>query len=78
MFVANEESEVLPFSALSQEEIAKEKIELNGINYFKEKDTFDTFVESSWYFARFASYKSSESMLDDCLLYTSPSPRDFG
>ena len=64
MFVADEESEVLPFSALSQEEITKEKIELNGINYFKEKDTFDTFVESSWYFARFASYKSSESMLD--------------
>ena len=34
MFVADEESEVLPFSALSQEEIAREKIELNGINYF--------------------------------------------
>ena len=37
---------------------------MNGIDYFIEKDTFDTFVESSWYFARFASYNSSESMLD--------------
>jgi len=64
MFISDNENEVLPFNDLSQEEIAKEKIELNGIEYFKEKDTFDTFVESSWYFARFASYKSSESMLD--------------
>ncbi len=64
MFISDNENEVLPFNDLSQEEIAKEKIELNGIDYFKEKDTFDTFVESSWYFARFASYNSSESMLD--------------
>ena len=64
MFISDNEKEVLPFNDLSQEEIAEEKIELNGIDYFKEKDTFDTFVESSWYFARFASYKSSESMLD--------------
>jgi leucyl-tRNA synthetase len=64
MFISDNEKEVLPFNDLSQEEISKEKIELNGIDYFKEKDTFDTFVESSWYFARFASYKSSESMLD--------------
>ena len=64
MFISDNENEVLPFNNLSQEEIAKEKIELNGIDYFKEKDTFDTFVESSWYFARFASYNSSESMLD--------------
>ena len=64
MFISDNENEVLPFNNLSHEEIAKEKIELNGIDYFKEKDTFDTFVESSWYFARFASYNSSESMLD--------------
>ena len=64
MFISDNENEVLPFNSLSEEEIAKEKIELNGINYFKEKDTFDTFVESSWYFARFASYNASESMLD--------------
>ena len=78
MFVADEESEVLPFSALSQEEIAREKIELNGINYFKEKDTFDTFVESSWYFARFASYKSSESMLDEEADYWMPVDQYIG
>ena len=64
MFISENEDEVLPFNDLSKEEIAKEKIELNGIDFFKEKDTFDTFVESSWYFARFASYNSSESMLD--------------
>ena len=64
MFISDEENKVLPFNDLSQEEIAKDEIELNGINYLKEKDTFDTFVESSWYFARFASYNSSDSMLD--------------
>ena len=78
MFISDNENEVLPFNNLSAEEIAKEKIELNGINYFKEKDTFDTFVESSWYFARFASYNASESMLDADIDYWMPVDQYIG
>ena len=78
MFIADMGNKVLPFNDLSQEEIAKDKIEFNGINYFKEKDTFDTFVESSWYFARFASYKSSTSMLDDEANYWMPVDQYIG
>ena len=64
MFISEDENDVLSFNDLSQEEISQEEIKLNGIHYFKEKDTFDTFVESSWYYARFASYKASKKMVD--------------
>jgi len=37
----------------------------------RETDTFDTFMESSWYFARFASSKA-ETMLDDNAKYWLP------
>ena len=35
----------------------------------RETDTFDTFMESSWYYARFASSRSDEGMLDDRARY---------
>lgn len=40
------------------------KDELNGKPVFKETDTFDTFMESSWYYARFCSPQYNEGMLD--------------
>lgn len=36
----------------------------NGQNAFRETDTFDTFMESSWYYARYCSPNSDDQMLD--------------
>jgi len=36
----------------------------NGQAATRETDTFDTFMESSWYYARYCSPKQSDSMLD--------------
>ena len=58
-------SDVIPFSDLKEEEINSEILIKNGKRYIKEKDTFDTFLESSWYFARFASYNSSDKIFND-------------
>ncbi|MEX1237901.1 MAG: leucine--tRNA ligase, partial [Pseudomonadales bacterium] len=38
----------------------------------RETDTFDTFMESSWYYARFASSKSEAAMLDERTDYWGP------
>ena len=38
----------------------------------RETDTFDTFMESSWYFARYASNKADNSMLDESAKYWLP------
>ncbi|KAB7628262.1 leucine--tRNA ligase [Alkalilimnicola sp. S0819] len=38
----------------------------------RETDTFDTFMESSWYYARFASAGNTEAMLDERARYWLP------
>lgn len=43
----------------------------------RETDTFDTFMESSWYFARFASNKA-DSMLDESAKYWLPVDQYIG
>lgn len=44
----------------------------------RETDTFDTFVESSWYYARFASFNQNSAMLDDRAKYWTPVDQYIG
>jgi len=44
----------------------------NQVTHIRETDTFDTFMESSWYYARFCSSDSQEKMLDERAKYWLP------
>ena len=72
MISKNDPQKVIPFSELNESLIGEEETEIDGEIFIKDKDTFDTFVESSWYFARFASYKSKDKIFDDEVDYWLP------
>ena len=44
----------------------------------RETDTMDTFVDSSWYYARFASHNATESILDERVNYWTPVDQYIG
>ncbi len=54
------------------------KTEFNGQPAFRETDTFDTFMESSWYYARYCSATNSEQMLDEEANYWLPVDQYIG
>ena len=78
MINQEDSSDVIPFSDLTEEEISSEILLKNGQKYVKEKDTFDTFLESSWYFARFASYSSIDKIFDKEVDYWLPVDQYIG
>ena len=71
-------SDVIPFSDLKEEEINSKILIKDGKKYVKEEDTFDTFLESSWYFAKFASYSSSDKIFDEEVDYWLPVDQYIG
>ena len=54
------------------------KVDQEGKALIRETDTFDTFFESSWYYERFASFDSHDSMLDDRANYWLPVDQYIG
>ncbi|MFC3152140.1 leucine--tRNA ligase [Litoribrevibacter euphylliae] len=54
------------------------KTEYNGAPAFRETDTFDTFMESSWYYARYCSATNNEQMLDEEANYWLPVDQYIG
>jgi leucyl-tRNA synthetase len=73
-----DDNDAIPFSDLSDDELKADSIERNGKKYVKEKDTLDTFFESSWYYARYASFKSDKDILDDEANYWLPVDQYIG
>jgi len=49
-----------------------------GADAERETDTFDTFMESSWYYARYCSPGSDQAMLDERVNYWSPVDQYIG
>lgn len=49
-----------------------------GQDALRESDTFDTFIESSWYYARFACKGQTSAMLDDRAKYWTPVDQYIG
>lgn len=60
------------------EEFYKTQCPKCGKDAKRETDTFDTFVESSWYYARYASYNQAKTMLDDRANYWTPVDQYIG
>lgn len=54
------------------------KTEFNGQPAFRETDTFDTFMESSWYYARYCSATNNDQMLDEEANYWLPVDQYIG
>ncbi|CAL4323910.1 leucine--tRNA ligase [Buchnera aphidicola] len=55
---------LLPLLLPKKNELSKRYIIINNKKNICEKDTFDTFIESSWYYARYTSPKFEEGMIN--------------
>jgi len=68
-----------PISPLKQcSEFKDVKCPQCGHTAERETDTFDTFIESSWYYARFACPNQDNAMLDDRAKYWTPIDQYIG